>query len=185
MKHLSLAFIFSAFVLFPLSCVKDPVDETEEIAFADTLVLNTITLETSDSVYVFSDDLAWNVYIYNANQDQLSFVIQNDDGLSCEIDILGAELSTRTYPFTISYRSDRAYGDIELINTNIPVDCLFGENDSVNYVGQTINWETVFTIHQFKGGVIAGEITGPLYTKTGKALLLKKAYFMSDIIIRE
>ncbi len=165
-----------AAILLCVSCE----DETVEVERLE----NHISLVTDEGTLEFTKDIGvFNSYIIGENQDQLSLVLQNLNGLSCQIYILRSQLLEQTFPFNVP-NSNFAYGEVQLLDYTKDVNITFGPNDDINYVGYT-RGDVEFTITSYENEFLKGTVKGTISTKTGKSIVINEGNFGVFIQLEE
>ena len=160
-----------------LSCEEDQINE-EEVVNATSE--NLISFSSSEGDFLFANDInVFNSYLLGPNQDQLSLVFMSDEGLICEIHILGAGLLERSLPVDLS---DGVTGtaEVQLVDPSKDVESTFGPNDDVNFVGYTMQGLS-FTVESFESDIIKGTFSGTISTRTGRQMTIQEGRF--DVLV--
>lgn len=164
---------FILFLSILSSCQKeDTSDIPQESIFS---------MSTSEGDKLFDNEVLWNSYFPNSS-DQLSIVISDSSNYHVEIHVIGSDLLNSNFPLTIDENTE-AYGEIQYRNPNIPMSPVFGELDSINYVGSTLFNDIFIEIKSFENLYVEGEFNGTISTKTGKEIEIYQGTFQTDIIL--
>ncbi|GAB4413642.1 MAG: hypothetical protein OHK0039_20780 [Bacteroidia bacterium] len=124
-----------------------------------------------------------NAYMIGSNQDQLSIVMDDGEGYSCEIHLLQTDMLNRNFPFTLSDTSALAYGELQLRDNTRRVDTLFGPNDDINFAGYT-HRGLVIELTSFQNNILVGTVSGPIATGAGRQVVIGSGDFRVLIEIR-
>ncbi|MEZ4773582.1 MAG: hypothetical protein R3D00_10405 [Bacteroidia bacterium] len=129
-------------------------------------------------------DSFWNTYIKSTNQDQLGLVLQDENKeMLGQIYVLDSDFLNKTLPYTIDKQREvllEGYAEMSLINLTNPVDTLFNNNDSINFVGYSYE-DFTLTINAFEDSVLSGDFFGVLKTRTGKTKNIENGQFKVKI----
>ena len=134
----------------------------------DELPTNYLDIQTTTGNYHFTPipDLP-NSYYLRDNQDEIWIVGQGENNFSFGLFLNGTKMNDQIFPFEIPRNVDFGFGVFQLLNGNNQPDTLFGDNDSVNYVGTTTE-DLKIKILSFRNGILRGTLQGPITTRTGK-----------------
>ena len=139
-----------------------------------------VRINTSSQNYNFTvkyDTHISNSYLVGKTQDQLSIVMM-DTMLNylCEIHLLDLKLLSYQAPFKIGQDFHKGLGEVQIIDLNTFQECIFCENDSLNYVGNTSNGIEI-EVTSYIDGVLAGKFSGAIKTATGRETIIEKGQF--------
>lgn len=129
-------------------------------------------------------DPFWNTYIKSTNQDQLGLVLQDENKeILGQIHVINSDFLNKTLPYTIDKQREvlsEGSAELSLIDLTTSVDTVFGNNDSINYVGFSYH-DFSLTINAFEDSVLRGDFFGVLKTQTGKTKTISNGQFRVKI----